>query len=354
MATIQKRKNKNGKYSYKAIVRVNDGYPPDYKSFPTRKEASDWATQIEASRRQGSYFPEQVKAKHTLADLIDRYLSILQSTKPKSVKDIVRHLEWWKKRLGKYAVRNITADLIAGCRQELAEGSTYKGTMRSPSTVNRYLASLSGALTYCVRECGWIHANPCLRVTKLKESEGRDRVASEEECLKIFQECQKSRNKHLYVIVMLAITTGMRRGEVSALKWEHIDLENEVIFLKNTKNGKPRSIPIPSFVLDLLEEKHSTKVEYSPYVFPAKKRFGHICIRKAWEEVLKRAGIENLRFHDLRHTFATYAAEEGASNLELGTAMGHRTLQMLQKYTHMGAKSTRRFSEAIQKRVLQK
>ncbi|ADI37914.1 putative integrase [Waddlia chondrophila WSU 86-1044] len=144
MASIRKFKKKNGKYSYKAIVRVNDGYPPDYKSFPTRKEAKDWGTQIEASRRQGSYFPEQVKAKHTLADLIDRYLNILQSTKPKSTKDIVRHLEWWKKRLGKYAVRNITADLIAGCRQELAEGSTYKGTMRSPSTVNRYLASLSG------------------------------------------------------------------------------------------------------------------------------------------------------------------------------------------------------------------
>ncbi|MGZ3633876.1 MAG: tyrosine-type recombinase/integrase [Parachlamydiaceae bacterium] len=105
--------------------------------------------------------------------------------------------------------------------------------------------------------------------------------------------------------------------------------------------------------LQLLRERYLTRSRHSPYLFPAKKRFGHICIRKAWDEAVKRARIEGLRFHDLRHTFATYAAEAGASNLELATAMGHQTLQMLQRYTHMNATTTYRLSTAVHDKILE-
>ena len=168
MATIQKRKNKNGTFSYRVMIRQSDGFPPASKTFPTRQEAKEWGQQEEARRRQGTYVSEQSRRKNILAELIDRYLTIVLPTKPKNARETKRHLLWWKDKLGKYSVSMITPDLIAKYRQELSAGTTNKGTKRSPATVNRYIASLSSVMTYGVWECGWIQDNPCLRVTKFK------------------------------------------------------------------------------------------------------------------------------------------------------------------------------------------
>ncbi len=353
MATIQKRKKQNGTHSYRVMIRQSDGFPPISKTFPTRQEAKDWAQQEEARRRQGTYLSHRHYHKHTLAELIERYVAIVLPTKPKNASETLRHLTWWKEKLGKYAVQNISPDLIASERQKLAEGLTPNGTPRSPATVNRYLAALSVVMTYGVRECGWITDNPCLRVTKFKESRGRDRVATPDECARIIVECQNSRNEHLLPIVLLAITTGMRRGEITSLTWDLVDLEKGVIHLKDTKNGRPRTVSLIGEPRQILRERSLTRQRHTPYVFPAKKTFGCISIRKAWDEAVKRTGIEDLHFHDLRHTFATYAAESGASNLELAAAMGHQTLQMLQRYTHINENTTRRLSSAVHERILE-
>jgi integrase len=342
-----------GTFSYRVMIRQSDGFPPAYKTWPTKQEAKEWAQQEEAGRRRGSYFPDKSLQKRSLGELVDRYVNIVLPAKLKSAKDVIRHLNWWKKKLGKYSIQTVTPDLIAQCRQELAEGITEKGSKRSPATVNRYLASLSAVMTYGVKECSWIQANPCLRVTKFKESSGRDRIVSEEECIRILEECRSSRNEHLLPIVMIALTTGMRRGEITGLTWACIDLDRGLINLKDTKSGKPRTISLVGTPLQILQERFRNKKIHALYVFPAKKCFGQIAIRKAWDEALKRAGIENLRFHDLRHTFATYAAEAGASNIELATAMGHQTLQMLQRYTHMNGAITHRLSIAVHQRLLE-
>jgi integrase len=281
MATIQKRKNKNGTTSYRVMIRPNDGLPATYKTLPTYQEAKDWAIQEEARRRQGIYFPE-----------------------------------------------------------------------RTPATVNRYLASLSLVLSYAVKECGWLEINPMLRVSKLKEPRGRDRILSKEECERLLLSCAQSKSPYLLPIVTLAISTGMRRGEILQLTWDNVDLEKGLISLKETKSGHPRSIPLVGEALAQFNELFRQRNLYNPFVFPSKKRFGEISIRKAWDEALIRAGIKNLRFHDLRHTFATYAAKAGASNLELATAMGHQTLQMLQRYTHLDVNHTRKLSEFVSSNLL--
>ena len=214
MATIQKRKNKNGSTSYRVMIRPNDGLPPTYKTFPTLQEAKDWSVQEEARRRQGLYFPDQARKKHTLTELIDRYIELILPSKPKNARDILRHLNWWKEKLGKYGLNAISPDLIAGLRKELIEGKTPKGTQRTPATVNRYMASLSAVFTYGVKECGWINDNPMLRVCKLKEPIGRDRILTKEECDRLLFSCTQSRNPYLFIIVTLAISSGMRRGEI--------------------------------------------------------------------------------------------------------------------------------------------
>jgi integrase len=144
----------------------------------------------------------------------------------------------------------------------------------------------------------------------------------------------------------------MRQGEILGLTWDLIDLDQGLLSLKETKSGHPRSIPLVGSSLEHLKQLYERRNPHIPFVFPSKRRFGIICIRKAWEEALSRAGIQNLRFHDLRHTFATVAAKAGASNLELATAMGHRTLQMLQRYTHMDVNHTRRLSEFVTSNLL--
>jgi integrase len=138
-------------------------------------------------------------------------------------------------------------------------------------------------MTYAVRECGWISDNPCLRVAKFQESKGRDRIATPEECNRLLEACEKSRNKYLTLIVLLAITTGMRQSEILGMTWDCIDFDRQTITLKETKNGRPRIVSLVGQPLQMLREQYLKRSLYTQLVFPAKKRFGKISIRKAWD-----------------------------------------------------------------------
>jgi integrase len=118
-----------------------------------------------------------------------------------------------------------------------------------------------------------------------------------------------------------------------------------------TKNGRPRSIALVDEVIDELKKIYSNRQPNKPLVFSSRTAFGKIDIKKGWREALKRAEISGLTFHGLRHSFCTMAASQGASNLELANAMGHRTLQMLMRYTHLEGNLTRKYSEAITKTI---
>lgn len=343
MATIRKKG-----HNWQAIVRLQDGYPSAYKCFPSKQEARDWASQEESRRRQMSYFPEQVAKNHTLAKAIDQYIELILPAIPKSSKDVLRHLNWWKSKLGNHVLTRVTPEIIAQHRKELMEGITSKRSKRSPATVNRYMASLSMVFSYVVKECGWIPVNPMVRVSKLKESRGRERILSKEECDQLLISCEKSKNALLLPIVVLAITTGMRQGEILNLNWSDVDLEKGILFLRDTKNGRSRSVPVVGAAIGFLKDLFEHRNLHVPFVFPSKKRFGRITIRKAWEEALSRCGISDLRFHDLRHTFCTYAAKAGASNLQLRAAMGHQTSQMTDRYTHLDVTHTRQLSEFVE------
>lgn len=139
----------------------------------------------------------------------------------------------------------------------------------------------------------------------------------------------------------------MRRGEILGLKWADIDLQKGVAHLRDTKNSAPRSVPLVDLVIDELKALYEKRNPSKDHVFASQTAFGNLDIKKSWNEALKRSDIKDLRFHDLRHTYATFAAQQGASNMELATAMGHKTLQMLQRYTHMQAEATRKFSIGI-------
>jgi len=215
------------------------------------------------------------------------------------------------------------------------------------------MASLSLLFSYAMKQLHWISENPCANLIKLKENPGRDRILDLEEIDRLLTACRDSKSTYLYPIVLIAITTGARQGEILNLEWRHVDFGNKLAYLKETKNGRPRSISLSDAVLMELKKLHQKRQPLKTFVFASKTAFGRIDIKKAWQTALHIAGIEKCRAHDMRHTFATLAAAQGASNLELATAMGHRTLQMLQRYTHLDVQVTKKFSKHISDQILQ-
>lgn len=350
MASIYKRENEDGTKVWRAVVRIK-GYPTVCNHFERKQEAEDWAADVERQIRLGQYKSERVKASHTFSDLADRFLASGAVEHHKSAKDTLRHIDYWRERFNGYALVHLNSELIGKERRMLLDSPTYKGTARSAATVNRYVATLSLVMTYACRELGWIAENPCFALVKLKEAAGRDRILSDDEITNLLDACQQSRSPYIACIVLIAITTGMRQGEILGLEWKQIDFDQKLAHIKDSKNGRPRSVPLVDPVITELHRLYDQRQPQKKLVFASRTAFGKIDIKKAWQQALKRAQISELRFHDLRHLFATLAARQGASNLQLATAMGHRTLQMLIRYTHLDGKVTRHLSESVAKQV---
>lgn len=349
MASIYQRKNKDGTKVWRAVIRIK-GHPSVSNHFERKQEAQDWATQVERDIRLGQFKFDQYNKLQTFDELVDRFLQDGSLEHHKSQQDTLRHINYWKIIFSGYALVHITTELISKERKIFSETLSSKGKKRSPATTNRYFASLSALLSYAVRELNWLSENPCFNLRKLKENSGRDRVLTEEEINRLLQSCTESKSPYLYTIVLIALTTGARQSEILNLEWKHIDLENHLAFVKESKNGKPRSLPLAESVVELL--KNIPRHPYKSLVFASKTAFGKIDIKKAWQQALIRAEINDCRFHDLRHTFCTMAAAQGASNLELASATGHRTLQMLMRYTHLDAQNTKKFTNHISQKIL--
>lgn len=344
--SVFKRKDLIGGHPWRAVVRIK-GYPTVSDSFERKQEALDWEQDTKRRIKQGQFKFDQHNKQYTYNDLVDRFINDGALEHHRSADDTLRHLNYWREQFGAYALVHITPEFIGKERQLLLETPTHLGKKRTSSTVNRYLASLSSSLTYATKQLRWIDESPCMYLMKLKENPGRDRVLSQEEVDRLLLACRESRSPYLHCIVWIALTTGARQGEILNLEWQHIDFEYCMAYIKETKNGTPRSIALEPPVIEELKRLYAIREISKPLVFASRSALGRIDIKKAWNEALKRAGICNCRFHDMRHTFATNAAIHGASNLELKALTGHRTLQMLVRYTHHESQMTRRFNKLI-------
>lgn len=178
-----------------------------------------------------------------MGELIDRYMRDVLPQKKKSQKKQSAQLLWWKDQIGHHLLSDLSPSLIAECRDRLANGTTYRGGVRSPSTVIRYIAAQSHALTVAVKEWGWIDDNPIRKVSKPKEARGRVRFLEQEDLARLLQICKESKNSYLFPIVKIALATGMRFGEIINLNWNQVDMQRRLITLHETKNGDRRAIP---------------------------------------------------------------------------------------------------------------
>ncbi|MDH4230328.1 MAG: site-specific integrase [Nitrospirota bacterium] len=344
MACIEKRTSKFGLVSFRVKIGIK-GYPPQTATFPRLTDARRWAAETEAAIRNGRYFSSGAPSRHTLGDLVDVYLrDCLPHKAVRTQYGQRQHLAWWSSKLGAYHLAAITPTSIMDAL----------GTLTcSPPTKIRYLAALSHVFTLAVKQLGWADANPVGRINKrahgIRENPGRVRFLAAAERSALLAACQESRSPLLYPAVVLALSSGMRAGEQFGLTWDRVDLKTGRIQLDKTKNGTRRVVHVAGLALDLLREM-VRRVD-NPHVFPAPVGRGKIGLRTAWGVAVRRAGVQNFKWHDLRHSFASELAMNGATTPELAAALGHKTLQMVARYAHLGEAHQAAVVERMTERV---
>ena len=351
MASITKRTDSTGKAHYQVKVRLK-GHPQQTETFGRLTDAKKWATQTEAAIRERRHFKLVEATRHTVRDLCERYIRDVLPSKPASKDKQSAQLTWWADQIGTYSLADCTPALIAEARDKLAKTPTLRGTTHKPATVVRYLAALSHAFTVAVKEWGWIEDNPVRKVTKPKEPRGRVRFLSDDERGRLLTACRESGNRHLYPVVVLALSTGMRSGEVVGLTWDRVDLKAGRILLEQTKNGERRVAPLVGHAAELLKERSKVRRLDTDLLFQSEKKqedgtVRPVDLRVPWLKALEVAGIEDFRFHDLRHSAASYMLMNGASIAELAEVLGHKTLQMVKRYSHLSESHTRGIVERM-------
>lgn len=261
-----------------------------------------------------------------------------------------QRMTWWQSKIGEISLATIDEDHIFYAIEELQErkpryyagkdadgNSIYKSKNKpySAATINRYVAAAAALFTWCIKKRltpkGWV--NPCKGIEKTPENNEVVRFLSEAERTSLLATCKESKWPKLYLLVLLALTTGARSGELERLKWCDIDWDRHEAGIHQTKNGDKKTLPLtPAVMEELMRHKGSD----NRLVFASTKRpdvaYNHETV---WKEALKIAKIKNFRFHDLRHTCASYLAQNGATLLEIGDVLGHRNLSVTKRYSHL-------------------
>jgi len=350
MAWIQERKTKDGKTRYRAVIRIR-GAKTECATFPNKTKALLWAKSIEAAIAEGRYFQLSESKKHTLKELIELY-EVKYKKKIAKSKQLAQ-LAWWKEQLGHELLSAITPSIIADYRDKLLNGITVRGEVRSEGTVVRYLAVLSHVCTMAVREKGWMNENPVLKVEKPTEPRGRVRFLSPEERERLLKACQESKNQYLYPIVVLALSTGMRKSEFMNLHWTSVDFDRKRITLHETKNGDIRAVPLVGLAYDLIKGLYESRKGLSPFLFPSDTApmLKPCDIRSAWEFALKKADIQDFTLHSCRHSCASELAMSGSTLAEIGAVLGHKTLAMVKRYSHLGEAHTLNVVERMNAKI---
>ncbi|MGH1397829.1 MAG: tyrosine-type recombinase/integrase [Alphaproteobacteria bacterium] len=340
MATIEQRKTEDGKTTYRVKVRLK-GHPAQSATFDRKSDAKKWAAATESAIREGRHFKTSTAKRKILAEAIDRYKKEILPRKPKSGPKQAQQLDWWKDQIGAYTLADTTTSVISEQRAKLLHDPLPNGKKRGPATVNRYVAALSHLMSVAYKEWEWINENPCAKLSKLKEPRGRVRFLNDDERDRLLAECKASKSRHLYPIVVLALSTGARLGEITSLAWDQIDFARGQIVLHETKNSERRVLPLTGHAKALLQDWAKIRRLDTPLLFP-NTRYPEqpIDIRSPWNTAVRNAEIENFNFHDLRHSAASYLAMNGASLAEIADVLGHKTLQMVKRYAHLSEAHT--------------
>lgn len=267
----------------------------------------------------------------------DVYMTWAKMNK-RSWRSDVEHVAVLIQTFGKRRLDEITPALVEKFKHQRCESQTRRGRKRTPASVNRELEVLSRIFTLAM-DHDLVTSNPCRKVKKLLMDNARTRYLSSDEEGK-FLSVLTGRLAHLRPIVTIAIDTGLRRRELLSLEREQVDLSLGVIYVKRTKSGKGRTVPMTPRVKE--EFRSLLSVGTSPYVFAnSKTGVALIDIKHSFVSATRAAGLEDFTFHDLRHTFGTRLAASGADVVKIKELMGHASITTTMRYMHTSDKGKR-------------
>ena len=320
MATIRRR----GPHQYQSRVRLR-GYPPLEKTLPTRREAEAWGAETEHELLRGTYKWDDRALGITLSAALNRYAKEVTPHKKSAAHERSRLRLWQRNPLAVRPLGDIRGADLARHRDARSSAGI------SANTIRIELALISHLYEVARKDWGYeALTNPVRSMRMPKVPRGRDRRLFEGEESLLLAHCMGSGDARLAAVISLAIHTAMRRGEMVSLKWKDVDSLTRIAYLHDTKNGTARSVPLSTHAMaamgslrGLAGEKREV-VGVHPDVITY--RFALAC---------KACGIVGLRFHDLRHEATTRLFEKGLSVMEVSAVTGHKSLQMLKRYTHL-------------------
>ncbi len=314
MASFRQR---SGKWQARII---RDGYPDQTKTFETKADAEKWARSVESEIDKGQFVNVNEAQRTTLGDVIGRYLAEVTPSMKGATEDTIRLKAIMRKPIARWSMANLNAARIAAYRDERLKEV-------SGGTVIRELAYISSIINHARREWSINVPNPVQMVRKPQTPQSRSRVLTDDEVSKLLTALEPTGRRSHWTkpAVQLALATAMRRGELLSLKWQHIDLQGRTAFLPDTKNGDSRTVPLSSTAVQVLAElpRH-----ISGAVIPVK----FFTLDAAFKRARKRAGLGDVRFHDLRRTAITRMAEKLPNVIELAAVSGHKSLMVLKRY----------------------
>lgn len=338
--------------AWKAVIRRR-GWPTTAKSFRTKRDAEDWSRRVEDEMVRGVYVQRTSSERTLFVQAMRQYLAEVTPTKRSSTQNSDRQrADTLIEFFGPYSLQAITPALVARYRDErLASKVKPRYRQRSQvtklvssGTVRRELALLGHVFTVAIKEWGiGLTANPVQSIRRPAPGDGRNRRLRRDEERQLMSAVARHTNPMLRWIVVLALETGMRSSEISSLRTDQVDLDRRVARLDMTKNGSARTVPLSRRAAEVMREALDHPVrptgcyliffgepgrdsERRPYQF-----------KKTWTDLKMRLGLTDLRFHDLRHEAVSRMVEAGLSDQEVAAISGHRSMQMLKRYTHLRA-----------------
>lgn len=345
MATIVKTPSG----TWKAVIRKT-GFPTTIKTFRLKKDAEDWARRTEDEMVRGMFVQRAPSERLTFEKAMQRYLSEVTPTKRPLTqtgehKRSVPLIEFF----GKYSLAAVTPELVAQYRDKRLAGEDRKDEAGKPipraaNTVRLELALLGHLFTVAVKEWGLgLPFNPVLNVRRPAPGPGRNRRLDQTEEARLLAAVDRHSNPMLGWIVRIAIETGMRSSEIVTLRCSQVDLAKRVVRLVETKNTLPRTVPLSVEATALFKKALANPVRPidTDLVFfgePGKdEKRRPYNFNKVWLDIKRSVGCADFRFHDLRHEAVSRFVEAGLSDQEVAAISGHKSMQMLKRYTHLRA-----------------
>jgi integrase len=336
------RRVKNG-----PMERITLGRYPDIKTEQARRKAQELIGVI-----VGGANPAELRRAHrgelTFAELFADYLERHAKLKKKTWReDEQKFRDYLAKPLGKRKISSLS-------RQDLAAVHSSITKSGHPTLANRVKDLMSSVFGRAVK-WGLLDTNPAQGIEDNKEV-SRDRFLQKGELPKLFESLAEEPNQQFRDFFLLALLTGARRSNVRAMRWQDINLSECAWRIPETKNGQPLNVPLVPEAITILAQRREVVPAGGEFVFPASRidsKLGHMSgERKAWLRILDRAGLENVRIHDLRRTMGSWQARTGASMVVIGKSLGHKSQQATAVYARLDLDPVRQSMETATSAML--